>query len=308
MSGRHARHILWLGEAACEDAAVAGGKAAGLSRLVVSHRVPPGFCLAATAFENAASGGRAGPATTEVDAPPALPPDVRDELIAAYRVLGERCGDAEPAVAVRSSAPEEDGRAASFAGQYETFLNVRGELPLAAAAARCWKSALAPRVLEYRRQRGLPTGDSRLAVLVQQLVVADVSAVVFSADPVTGDRDSVVITAAWGLGESLVGGSVTPDTHVVRKADLAVVTSRIAEKRRMTVAIADGAGGTAECEVPRFLRRRPCLSEADVTEMARMVIAMERSTGWPVDAECALAAGDLYLLQCRPVTVVGRPR
>ncbi len=151
-------------------------------------------------------------------------------------------------------------------------------------------------------------GDARLAVLVQQLVVADVSAVVFSADPVTGDRSTVVITAAWGLGESLVGGTVTPDTYVVRKADLAVVTRRVAEKRRMTVAVADGVGGTAEHDVPRFLRRVPCLSDTDIAEMARMAIALERSVGWPVDVECALAAGDLYLLQCRPVTVLGRPR
>ena len=118
----------------------------------------------------------------------------------------------------------------------------------------------------------------------------------------------MVITAAWGLGESVVGGAVTPDTYVVRKADLAVVATRIADKRRMTVALPGGAGGTAEREVPRFLRRRPCLGGADVERMARMAIALERSTGWPVDVECALAAGDLYLLQCRPVTALGARR
>ena len=303
--GGRARHVLWLGEAACGDVAVAGGKAARLSRLAASHRVPPGFCLAAAASEGPPP---EGPATSVPGPPPSLPPDVLEEVVAAYRRLGERCGEADPAVAVRSSAADEDGQGASFAGQYETVLNVRGEPALAAAVARCRESARAPRVLDYRRRSGLLPEPARVAVLVQQLVAADVAAVVFSAEPVTGDRAAVVITAAWGLGESVVGGAVTPDTYVVRKADLAVVATRIADKRRMTVALPGGAGGTAEREVPRFLRRRPCLGGADVERVARMAIALERSTGWPVDVECALAAGDLFLLQCRPITALGGPR
>jgi pyruvate,water dikinase len=129
--------------------------------------------------------------------------------------------------------------------------------------------------------------------------VADVSAVAFSANPVSGNREEVVIEAAWGLGESIVGGTVTPDTYVVRKEDLAVVSRSIAEKRRMTVPV---RGGTREVETPRFLRTRPVLDEEQTVEMARLALALEIEMGRPVDVECAYEDGRLYLLQCRPVT------
>jgi pyruvate, water dikinase len=109
-----------------------------------------------------------------------------------------------------------------------------------------------------------------------------------------------VINASWGLGESLVGGTVTPDTFVVRKADLAVM-SRIADKERMTVSI---SGGTREVAVPRFLRHEPSLAEAQVMEVAQLALSLEAIMGYPVDIECAYASGQLYLLQCRPITTL----
>jgi len=120
-------------------------------------------------------------------------------------------------VAVRSSALDEDGAGASFAGQHETYLNVVGAAAVAEAVARCWASVRSSRALEYRRRQGFPLDGARIAVLVQQLIPADVSSVVFSANPVTGSRDEVMINASWGLGESIVGGTVTPDTYVVRR-------------------------------------------------------------------------------------------
>jgi phosphoenolpyruvate synthase/pyruvate phosphate dikinase len=204
-------------------------------------------------------------------------------------------------VAVRSSAVEEDGGSASFAGQHESYLNVVGPEAVAGAVLRCWESAYTLRAVEYRRWQDLALEYVRLAVLVQRLVVADISAVVFSANPVSGSREEVVIDAGWGLGESIVGGTVTPDTYVLRKEDLAILFRRIAGKRCITVPV---PGGTREVETPRFLRTRPALDEEQAIEMARLARALEEEMGWPVDVECAYEDGRLYLLQCRPVTAL----
>jgi phosphoenolpyruvate synthase/pyruvate phosphate dikinase len=141
----------------------------------------------------------------------------------------------------------------------------------------------------------------RLAVLVQLLVPADASAVVFSANPVTGSRDEVLINASWGLGESIVSGTVTPDTYVIRKSDLAVVSRDIGDKHRMTVL---APRGTQEVAIPRRQQRSPSIDDDQVVELARLGIALEATMGWPVDIECAYRGRELYLLQCRPITTL----
>jgi len=196
---------------------------------------------------------------------------------------------------------DEDGGAASFAGQHDTFLNIFGTDAIIEAIERCWESAYTARALDYRRQQGLSTENIGLAVLVQRLVPADVSAVVFSANPITGDRGEVVINASWGLGESIVGGTVTPDTVIVGKADHAVHSRLIAEKRRMTVAV---PGGTREVDVPRLLRTQPALTDTQIGAMAALAASLETTMGWPVDVECAFHGDRLYLLQCRPITTL----
>ncbi len=245
--------IVWLGEPACHDRAVVGGKAAHLSALAAGHRVPPGFCVTVEALHRALAGGLVP--HDESGAVP-TPPRLQDTVVRAYQDLAERCGTDALAVAVRSSAVEEDGAMASYAGQYVTCLNVVSAGDVVQATQRCWASAAAPGMLAYRRHQGLDGARARLAVLIQQLIVADVAAVVFSAHPATSNRDEVVINASWGLGASVVGGTVTPDTYVVRKADLAVLVRQIADKSRMTVAI---PGGTCEVGVPRLLRIQPAL-------------------------------------------------
>jgi pyruvate,water dikinase len=207
----------------------------------------------------------------------------------------------ELVTAVRSSAVDEDGAAASFAGQHETYLNIVGADSIVEAVARCWESARSERALAYRRRQGLSVDWIRVAVLVQQLVASDVSAVAFSANPVTGNRDEVIINASWGLGESIVGGTVTPDAFVVRRSDLGVTRRTIADKRTMTISV---PGGTREVVVPRFLRNESSLSEEQVIEVARLALSLETIMERPVDIECAYAAGELYLLQCRPITVL----
>jgi pyruvate,water dikinase len=231
---------------------------------------------------------------------------LRGEIAAAYRQLVVRAGTEDPAVAVRSSAVDEDGSDASFAGQHETFLNVVGLDPLLEAIGRCWQSFTAPHAIEYRRKQGLPIAGVRVAVLVQQMVVADSSAVIFTADPVTGDRDVVVINASWGLGESIVGGTVTPDVYTVEKRDAAVEQRTIAQKRRMTVAV---QGGTAEVQVPDFLRARPTLSEGQLAAAVRLGMALEAATG---DRSMSSAPGAQTRSRCcsaarlRPSATCGR--
>jgi pyruvate,water dikinase len=277
-------NLLWLGDPKSFDAALVGGKAANLSRLArMYHRVPDGFCLPVTLMNQA------------------HPRDLRDEIAQAIADLMACHSLPELVVAVRSSAVDEDGAAASFAGQHETFLNIVGVDSILQAVTRCWESARSERALDYRRKQGLSQECVQLAVLVQQLVASDVSAVVFSANPITGSRDEIVINASWGLGESIVGGMVTPDTLIVRKSDLAVKERLIADKQRMTVA---APRGTREVDVPRFLRKEACLNDQQVVELAKLARTLEGTMGYPVDVEGAYAGGELYLLQCRPITTL----
>jgi pyruvate,water dikinase len=275
--------ITWLGERDCHDAQLSGGKAAALSRLAERNRVPPGFCITSCALSG-------------VRPPMHIPERVREAVVDAYAALP---GEA-PAVAVRSSAVDEDGEATSFAGVHETYLNIRGSEALLTAVMRCLESFFGERAIAYRRERRMDAVP-RAAVLVQQLIASDVSIVAFSANPVTNRRDEVVVTASWGLGESLVGGTVTPDTWNVDHAGTRLREEHIGDKRRMTIATEHGC---REVDVPRVLRTVPSLAWEQVSEVARLAARLERQTGYPVDIECAYAASRLYLLQCRPITTL----
>lgn len=276
--------IHWLGDRSSQEAGVVGGKAAGLSRYFDEHRVPHGFIVPALRAEG-----------------DAFPDQLTRAIADAYQTLAERCGGPEPRVAVRSSALDEDGAEASFAGQHATFLNVRSATAVIDAVAHCVRSAASAEALAYRRLRGLSLDDVRIAVLVQQLVPADVAAVAFSVNPVTGDRNEIMINANWGLGESIVGGTATPDTFVVRKQGVEIVERLVVRKTCMTVM--DGTG-TTDAEMPPRLQSVPSLTDAQIAQVARLAIALEQSAGGPVDVECAIASNELYLLQCRPITTL----
>ena len=291
--------VFWLGHSDCHDVNQVGAKAANLSRLAASYHIPPGFCVTAAAYCQWAAFRGSG----ELASPtPSIPLALYKTLASAYRGLADMCGVSDLSVAVRSSAVDEDGVSVSFAGQHETYLNIVGVDAVAETVIRCWASVRTERALAYRQRQGLSVAGVRVAVLVQQLVLADASAVVFSANPVTGSRDEVWINASWGLGESIVNGTVTPDTYVIRKSDLAVVSCDIAEKRRMTGL---AHKGTHEVPVPRRHQKAPSLDDEQVAELARLGMALESTMGWPVDVECAYRGRELYLLQCRPITTLG---
>ena len=259
-------YIYNFGDVGPGDVATAGGKGVGLGGLVQAGLpVPSGFVLSTAAYADFVEANHLQAGIRELAAlsPTAAPQDYEDasrriralftggtmpaaiaaELGAAYGLLGN--GDA--AVAVRSSATAEDLASASFAGQQETYLNVRGAEDLAAAVTDCWASLWTARAMAYRAREGIGPDTVRLAVVVQQMVDAEAAGVMFTANPANGRRDQTVISAAWGLGESVVSGSVTTDDVVVEAGTGRVLSRRTADKEVMTV-YADR--GTREQPVP----------------------------------------------------------
>jgi phosphoenolpyruvate synthase/pyruvate phosphate dikinase len=280
--------LLWLGSSEAHETATVGGKAASLSRLAAEHRVPPGFALSVGALRDAAGDLTSG----------RVPEPLRSRIAEAYSRLGHE------RVAVRSSAIDEDGEAHSFAGQHATFLNVGGLEAIERAVVDCFASAFTDHALAYRVRVGSPVDQIGIAILVQAQVAADSAAVVFSANPVSGNLDEIVINATYGLGESIVSGTATPDTFVVRKQDLEILARSIGAKHLMTVPV---PGGTREYETPALLRGRASVTDAQISELAQLAVRLETSSGMPVDIECAVQGGVIFLLQCRPITTLPAP-
>lgn len=276
--------IVWLGEPPANDPSLVGAKVAILSSLAPLCHLPPGFCLTTDAFRAALA---ADPAQEEPDGSLDASSSLQlDPVRTAYQLLAQRCGVAEPAVAVRPSPVEPERLAPSPVRQLKTALNVQGIEAVMAAVQRCWDAARSARVM------------GELAVLVQQMAPAETAAVVFSANPLTGNRNEVVIHANWGLGASIVGGAVTPDIYIVSKANPVVFSVQIADKERMTVA---GPQGAHEVAVPDLLRHRLALVERQIAALAQLAVRVEVEMGHPVEIECACQGEMLYLLRCRPI-------
>lgn len=282
--------IAWLG-GATGGSELLGGKGASLDRLgKLGFRVPPAFCLTTAAFraQLAATVDTALEATGAVDvaavaeglARVPLAEGVARPLAGAIDRLVANVGEAgfQPRFAVRSSAVGEDGSAASYAGLHETELDVApAEIP--DAVRRCWASLWSPAAIAYRRRRDLSAADAAMAVVVQALVPAAASAVVFTRHPVTGRDDQVVATAVRGLGDAMVSGTVTPDTYVVDRASRALVQFEPGEDPR----------GRA-------------LSPDVLAALIDLCVDVEGRFGQAVDVEAAFAGERWYLLQARPIT------
>lgn len=237
----------------------------------------------------------------------ALPDEIRRPLLAAYReVLG---GDA--AVAVRSSGTKEDLEGASFAGQYETFLNVRGEAALVDAVKRCWASIWRNRVLQYSARRAGGARDLWMSVAVQRMVEADVSGVLFTVSPITGREGEALIEAVFGLGEALVSGRVNADRYVVDPASGKVLSTEVVAKERKIVSLPEGeaemgaTGGkvyTREVDLTKSAAEKPTLGEKDLRALADLAGAIQEHYGRPMDIEWIISKGELYCVQARPIT------
>ena len=296
-------NVLRFAENDCLEVMRAGGKGASLARMAsLGLPVPPGFVVPADALA-AALGDRAEELASlsaddaeraqRIVAETDMGPELREEVTAAYRELG---GDVP--VAVRSSACAEDSQEASFAGQQETYLDVRGADDVVERIRDCWGSFFSERALFYRAQKG-SLDDLGMAVVVQRMVSADVAGVLFTVDPVRRRKDRMVVEAVFGLGEACVSGQVTPDNYVLAR-DGAL------KRRRLSVQplVIEGApeGGTVERELDPAEGGAATLAEDQLRELARLGEDLQGRLGGPQDIEWAIEGGELYVLQARPVT------
>ena len=304
--------ISWFDDAACEDSETAGGKGASLARLKrAGLPVPNGFVVRAEALVRTLESGerhRRVRGLLETASPDALPsrakdaqalvieaplvPGLESEVTRAYERLGEG------PVAVRSSACAEDSETASFAGQQDTFLNVRGSDAVLEAVRHCWASFFSERAVFYRSRKG-SLADLRMAVVVQSLLAPEKSGVMFTIDPIRRRRDQMVIEAVHGLGESVVSGMVTPDHYIVsREGEL-----KRAQVSTQTLAIvAAEQGGVRELALDPAVGGARVLSDGELADLAQMGSRLEALFGAPQDVEWAFENDRLYLLQSRPVT------
>ena len=225
-----------------------------------------------------------------------LPVPMKKEIKEAYSALGKN-----PAVAVRSSANAEDLPEMSFAGQQDTYLNIIGEEALFSAVRDCWASLWTPRAINYRDRMGIPHDEVAMAVVVQVMVTSDVSGILFTANPTTGNREDIIINASFGLGEAIVSGQVTPDTYVFDRKQHKMKETLIGSKEQMIVS--DGEDGVLVHEVSKKKRDLPALNEEQLTDLVDLALKSEHHFGEvPQDIEWALKDDVLYLLQSRPIT------
>jgi pyruvate,water dikinase len=309
--------IAWFAGLGRGDALIAGGKGANLGELTrAGFPVPPGFVVTADAYLSSMDRGgvrdqlRDGVAGVETDAggfgatasrlrelveKAAMPEELGRAVLDAYQQLGS------PArVAVRSSATAEDAGDTSFAGMNRTFTNVAAE-NLLDRIVDCWASLFSERVFAYRAARGV-RDEAAIAVVVQTMLDADRSGVMFSADPATGDPSRVIIEAAFGLGEVVVGGAIEPDTYVVAKDGPRLVSVRVGQQAFAVRRGSDGADLRVELSAAEGSRR--VLSDEDAVALARLGARVEEHYGSPQDMEWVFQGDDLYLVQARPITAL----
>jgi pyruvate,water dikinase len=317
-------HVSWFTDVTLADRPDVGGKGGSLGELTrAGIAVPPGFVVRTAAFEDfLAALEREAPVRAPVAA---LPPDdhdaitqmskemrarlektpmpqaVLEDLTGAYlRLCGE---ESNAAVAVRSSATNEDAQDASFAGLQDTYLWVEGVEEMLAKVRSCWASLYSVEAVSYRRQRGLPEDGTAMAVVVQRMVHARSAGVMFTLSPTSGDRSVITVEAAWGLGSAVVGGEVTPDRWVVGKITGEVSVRQISDKAILHQRAA--GGGVEEIAVPEARRREPALSDEELQALRALGRQVERHYGHPQDIEWAIehGTGRILLLQSRPETV-----
>ena len=341
MTSEAAHHtVVWFEALSNEEVDRVGGKNASLGEMIATLkgsgiRVPDGFATTAQAYRDYLEGNdlpekigalldelkagqkklpKVGKAIRRLIGKGRFPPPVAEAIEAAYGELGRRAGDEEIDVAVRSSATAEDLPDASFAGQQESFLNVSGVDELLEACRRCYASLFTDRAISYRTEKGFDHTQVALSVGVQKMVRSDKAGagVMFTIDTETGFPDVVVINAAWGLGESVVQGSVTPDEYVVFKPPLKkeaslrpIIGKTRGDKQKKIVYARGGSQTTKTVDTSGKERLAFVLSDDEILQLARWACVIEDHYGRPMDIEWARdgESGDLYIVQARPETV-----
>ena len=339
---KSAGFIRWFEDLSSDDLAVAGGKNASLGEMVRALkpkgvRVPDGFAITTNGYFHFLEANRlservrplldelkgdsdslirVGNAVRRLFVDAEIPPDLAGQITAAYDELSRRCNLPDADVAVRSSATAEDLPDASFAGQQETFLNVTGHNELLDACRKCYASLFTNRAITYRREKGFGDMDVALSIGVQKMVRADKAGagVMFSLDTESGFPRVVLINAAWGLGETVVQGSVNPDEYMVFKPLLdrpqlaPLVKKSLGTKEAKLVYAPSGGDATRLVTTRRIERRTFVLKDEETLQLARWAVAIEEHYGQPMDIEWAKdgATGELFVVQARPETVHAR--
>jgi pyruvate,water dikinase len=316
---------IWFKDLGKGDIPRVGGKCANLGELYgkIGVPVPNGFAVSADAYRIFLEKNRApekiGALLADIDMNDlealegasrqirthieglSMPKEIGDAILAAYGELCKQRGRKEVAVAVRSSATAEDLPGASFAGQQDTFLNVTGQT-LLQKVQQCWSSLFTPRAIFYREEKGFAHDEVLISVAVQEMIDSKASGVMFTLEPVRGDRNVIVINAAWGLGEAVVSGQITPDEYVVEKGTFRVLDRKVFKKQKQIVY--DQAGGTTWAAVPENIQNVQALTDAAIVRLARYGVQIEDHYGIAQDIEWAVDKDDrIFILQARPETV-----
>ncbi|MCD9594943.1 rifamycin-inactivating phosphotransferase [Streptomyces sp. 8ZJF_21] len=313
------RYVLDLREVAETQVAVVGGKGGhlgGLSR-IEGIRVPDGFCVTTDAFRQIMA--EVPSIDDQLDQLSRVNPDDREAIrtlsarirrtIEGIAIPGDLAGaitralgrhGEQAAYAVRSSATAEDLPTASFAGQQDTYLNVVGPTAILQHISRCWASLFTERAVIYRRRGGIDHRTVHMAVVVQRMVFPDAAGILFTADPVTGNRKVATVDAGFGLGEALVSGLVNPDVFTVRHGE--IVARTIAAKQRAVHALPDG--GTREAAIDARRQEQPALTDAQVVRLVELGRRIEAHFGRPQDIEWCLVDDDFQIVQSRPITTL----
>ena len=314
--------VSWFNEVPEKDIGlIAGGKGASLCRLFQNgFPVTEGFIICAGAFDrfmkendlrdrvlakldaidwdNDDSLAEAGTAIRGWLTGAPVPDSIAELIKENYKKLGDNVP-----VAVRSSGTAEDLDDASFAGQQETFLYVIGGENLVRYVNACWASLYNDCAIFYRHQKNFSERDISIAVVVQRMVNSEKAGVLFSANPINKDLETVMIEGAWGLGEGVVQGLVNPDNYLIKKGSYQIETEYIAEKEIMIVR-KDEQGGVQEAEVPENLRNAPVLTGDERRKLVDLAVRAEKFYGKPQDLEWAVEGDRIYLLQSRPITTL----
>jgi len=332
-SKKPTQNIIWFKKCSSKDFSQVGGKNANLGEMFqLGLRVPPGFAVTTHAFDTFIDRGRVrneivrtlsqipfenikalektGRQVRDLVESTPIPKGIVKEIKEAYKKLCKSCGVADLPVAVRSSATSEDLKTASFAGQHESYLWVRGEEEVIRHILKCWASLFTDRAIAYRNQIGWPHDKVTISVGVQKMVNAKCAGVMFTIDPVVGDPEKIVIEGNWGLGESVVKGEVSPDHFLVDKKSLEILEKMISSK---TVCY-ELVGDKVICIEPTIEKQNePCIDDEALMELVRLGKIAEthyqsaQDLEWAIDVDLPFPE-NIFLVQTRPVTSAGKPK
>ncbi len=313
------KFVLWFHEIDKGDVEIVGGKGANLGEMTqAGFPVPGGFVVTSAAYKHMIEENQLADKIKDllkgldVEDPDALnrasrnvqkiiesspfPKSIEEQVYKAYDKLGK-----DPLVAVRSSATAEDLPQASFAGQQETYLNVRGDASLLVHIRKAWASLFEPRAIYYRVQQGFDHFKVALAVPVQKMAQSDVSGIMFTINPVTNDKSKIIVEAIWGLGEKIVQGAITPDHYEVDKNNFDIVSTKTVHQ---DIEMVRNGDGNIDRAVPKSRQKKRKLTDKQIVEIAKLGKKLQQHYFFPQDIEWAMEDGKMFIVQTRPITTI----